>query len=354
MEKPEFWHARPTHYWHQTTPIDPTFSFARQYESAGFDGLLFFDTQNLAPECYVSLAAAAKETSSLKLGTGVTNPMTRHAAVTASAMATLQLISDGRAYLGIGRGDSSLAHLGYSPSSVGKFEKYLADLQLYLRGKEVEFEKDSDIDLLNLGDQPDTSRIQWLTESQKVPVGVAATGSKVISVAAQHAESVDLMLGASAERIKWGIELVKEARNNHGNQSQGSISAYINMVVHDDKETAWKLALPSIASQARFASMHGKPIGPVSDETRQILSKIHSSYNMKKHGQLGNEFITSSFAHEFGIYGPPSYCVDRLSELTEMGVDRFIVIGSPDLAAPEKEIVSMAKRLTEEVIPRFS
>lgn len=82
MVKPEFWHARPTHYWHQTTTIDPTFSFAREYESAGFDGLLFFDTQNLSPECYVSLTAAAKETSSLKLGTGVTNPMTRHAAVT--------------------------------------------------------------------------------------------------------------------------------------------------------------------------------------------------------------------------------------------------------------------------------
>ena len=34
----------------------------------------FFDTQNLAPECHVSLAAAVKETTSLELGTGVTKP----------------------------------------------------------------------------------------------------------------------------------------------------------------------------------------------------------------------------------------------------------------------------------------
>ena len=103
MKSVEFWHARPTHFWHQVADIDPTFSFAHLYEDAGFDGLLFFDTQNLAPEVYVSLAAAANVTTTLKLGTGVTNPMTRHAAVTASAMATLQTISDGRAYLGIGR-----------------------------------------------------------------------------------------------------------------------------------------------------------------------------------------------------------------------------------------------------------
>ena len=98
MANVEFWIARPTYYWQQPSEkIDGTFSFARVYEDAGFDGLLFFDTQNLAPECLVSLAAAAKGTTSLGLGTGVTNPMTRHAAVTASAFSTLQVVSNGGA-----------------------------------------------------------------------------------------------------------------------------------------------------------------------------------------------------------------------------------------------------------------
>ncbi|MYE83535.1 MAG: LLM class flavin-dependent oxidoreductase [Gammaproteobacteria bacterium] len=113
----EFWLARPTHYWQQPfAPIDGTFFFARRHEDAGLDGLLFFDTQNLAPEALVSLAAAAKETATLGLGTGVTNPMTRHAAVAASAFSALQVVSNGRGYLGIGRGDSALAHLGYAPT----------------------------------------------------------------------------------------------------------------------------------------------------------------------------------------------------------------------------------------------
>ena len=68
---------------------------------------------------------AAKETTTLGLGAGVTNPMTRHAAVAASAFSTLQVVSNGRAYLGIGRADSTLAHLGYAPILAGAFEKYV-------------------------------------------------------------------------------------------------------------------------------------------------------------------------------------------------------------------------------------
>ena len=130
-----------------------------------------------------------KETTSLGLGTGVTNPMTRHAAVTASAFSTLQVISNGRAYLGFGRGDSALAHLGYSPASAGAFEDYLSNLKSYLSGEAVDFASDADVDRLHLADRPDASRIQWLQDFPRVPVGVAATGPRVISTAARHADN---------------------------------------------------------------------------------------------------------------------------------------------------------------------
>ena len=352
MSNVEFWHARPTHFWHQESKIDGSFSFAKQYEDAGFDGMLFFDTQNLAPEVYVSLAAAAKETTTLGLGTGVTNPMTRHAAVAAAAMSTLQELSNGRAYLGIGRGDSSLAHLGYSPIAVGKFEEYLVNLQSYLRGEEVEFPSDANVDDLHLGDQPDGSRLQWLQDAPKVPVGVAATGPRVISISARHADRTDFMLGASAERIKWGMEIARQARATAGIEGDQPVSAYVNVVVHDDGELAWQMASAAINSQARFMAMHGKINGPVSDGAREILNNIHDSYNMKQHGAHGNDLVTSEFAHEFGIYGPPSYCVDRLGELVDLGIDRFILAGTPDLAL-QPEIATLAQRFVTEVLPKF-
>ncbi len=62
---------------------------ARQAEEWGFTGLLVADSQNLTADVWVELALAGAVTSTLALGPGVTNPITRHIAVTASAAATL-------------------------------------------------------------------------------------------------------------------------------------------------------------------------------------------------------------------------------------------------------------------------
>jgi 5,10-methylenetetrahydromethanopterin reductase len=332
--------------------MSASFAFGRMYEEAGLDGLLFFDTQNLSPEVYVSLTAIAMETSTLQLGTGVTNPRTRHAAITASAMAALQVVSNGRAYLGIGRGDSALAHIGYVPSSVGRLEKYIDNLNTYFRGGEAEFEEDSDIHTLELGDHPETSRLEWLEGMDPVPIGVAATGPKVIELAATKTDRVDFMLGASVDRYKWGLKIAKDARERMG-LGPLSASAWINMVVDDDTEKAWQSAAGAITSQSRFAAMHGKINGPVSDLAKETLPKIHAAYNMKQHGTHDSGLITGEFAQEFGIYGPPSYCIDRLNELIELGIDRFILTGGPEIAFPDESIAKMARRFTDEVLPKL-
>jgi len=87
---------------------------ARMVEGLGFDSLVFADTQNVTPEVWGQLMLAARDTDRIELGTGVTNPGTRDAAVTASAALALQIESRGRAVCGIGRGDSSLGKIGGS------------------------------------------------------------------------------------------------------------------------------------------------------------------------------------------------------------------------------------------------
>jgi len=82
-----------------------TARLAHEIEAMGFDYLLCPDTQNLAPDPYGQLSLAAANTEKLRLGTGVTNPITRDAAVTATAIMTLQQESGGRAISAIGRDD---------------------------------------------------------------------------------------------------------------------------------------------------------------------------------------------------------------------------------------------------------
>src|SRR5438445_6631084 len=109
-------------------------------EAQGWDGLLVVDSQNLAGDPFVGLALAARETSNLHLGTGVTNPATRHPAAAAAAIASVHAASGGRAHLGIGRGDSALAHLGMAPAPLAELERFVRVTRAYLRGDTVAFE----------------------------------------------------------------------------------------------------------------------------------------------------------------------------------------------------------------------
>ena len=98
---------------------------AQRAEAAGFSHLAFGDTQNIGPEVWGQLMLAATASTSVRLGTGVTNATSRDVAVTASAALALQEESGGRAFCGIGRGDSALAKIGRRPIPVGEFEQVL-------------------------------------------------------------------------------------------------------------------------------------------------------------------------------------------------------------------------------------
>jgi hypothetical protein len=111
---------------------------AKRLEDMGFDYLLTPDTQNLSADPYGQLSLAAAATKTIKLGTGVTNPITRDVAVTASALATLQIESNGRAICGMGRGDSSAAHIGKKQATGEQLAFYANSIRTYIAGGTVD------------------------------------------------------------------------------------------------------------------------------------------------------------------------------------------------------------------------
>ncbi len=328
---------------------------AQRAEAAGFDGIVFVDSQNLSGDCYIACSNAAQATERLKVGTGVTNPFTRHPAVTASAIATVQAESGGRAVLGIGRGDSALAHLGFAPASVPVFERYLRRLQGYLRGEDVPFEEGANVDDLGLADRPSSSRIAWLRPGQlKVPVDVAATGPKVIRMAAVIADSVTFAVGAAPARLRWGIETAREARRAAGLDPLAMpFGAYVTVVVHPDVSVARRLGEGGVSLFARFSAMHGSVVGPATDADRAVLKGVHDAYDMTHHAQAGSaqaSVIGDDFASRFAILGDAGHCIERLRELASLGIERFLVVGA-SMGADRTEGETAARRFAEEVMP---
>lgn len=334
----EFWtHAR-------TLPrmVGPA---ARQAESEGWSGATLGDSQNMSGDPFVALGTAVAATSTIRLSTGVTNPLTRHPAVTAAGIMCADIESGGRVELGAGRGDSALAHIGLAPVPVTELRDFLVTVRSYMRGEAVPIEqvasRGSRIDShLPLGSAPAESRMMWLDElpalgvaaaTASIPIWVAATGPRVIQTAAEVCDRVTLALGADPTRLEWGIKLARAARPDV------AIGAYVTVVVDDDRDRAFALSRGGIATFARFSAMHGQVHGSLREDDRQVIEQVPKHYDMYKHARSGPQgnVITRDFAERFAIIGPPQFCIERLQELVELGIDRFHVGGASRGEDPE-------------------
>ena len=107
----------------------------RQIETWGFAAIGVPDAHWLWPDCYVTLTQCALNSHRLRLGTFVTNPLTRHPAVTAGAIASINELAGGRAFLGIGTGDSAVYNVGFKAATVAQFREALLAIKGFYTGK---------------------------------------------------------------------------------------------------------------------------------------------------------------------------------------------------------------------------
>ena len=67
-----------------TEPLQKMIHLAKVSEEVGFSHIWVGDSHLIWREAYINMAAMMLNTSKVKLGTGVTNPLTRHPSVVAS------------------------------------------------------------------------------------------------------------------------------------------------------------------------------------------------------------------------------------------------------------------------------
>ena len=99
-------------------PYTPQYTarMARLGEETGFDLIGIADTPGNALDPWVAMTLAAAATSRVALATCVTNLVTRHPSITASAAASVDAAAGGRTILGVGAGHSGVANVGACPA----------------------------------------------------------------------------------------------------------------------------------------------------------------------------------------------------------------------------------------------
>ncbi|SCG38646.1 LLM class flavin-dependent oxidoreductase [Micromonospora halophytica] len=177
----------------QATPTDTAswLGLARRAESAGFDALLAADHPGDVTAPFVALAAAAAVTSTIGLGSYVSNAGVREPMLLASDVATLDLVSGGRARLGIGAGHTPAEWRAVGrerPDVAGRVRRCLAvaeAVRALLDGDEVTV------------DSPELAiRDARLTSprpvQQRVPLTIGTANSTLLRWAGAHADVVGL------------------------------------------------------------------------------------------------------------------------------------------------------------------
>jgi 5,10-methylenetetrahydromethanopterin reductase len=316
---------------------------AQRAEAGGWDGITFTDSQNLIGDPFIAMALGARCTERLQFMTGVTNAATRHPAALATAIATVQEVSEGRAICGIGRGDTALFHLGRPPQPVAEFVARTTALHTYLQGGVVD-------------QRGFVSRLRWLDRAQAppVPVDVAASGPKVITFAARTVERITFAVGADPDRLAWAIELARTAMKDAGRDTADvSLGAYVNLGCHPDQAAARALLRGAAAAFAHFSAMPGSTGAGLDERDRELVAEVGRNYDSNVHlvnSAQHSQVLPDDFLDRFAVVGDVNACTKRLQELVGLGLER-LVLTPPSFGANREDTRIHTRLVEEELLP---
>jgi 5,10-methylenetetrahydromethanopterin reductase len=313
-----------------TEPLPKMVQLAKVTEELGYSHIWVGDSHLIWREAYVNMAAMALNTIKVKLGTGVTNPLTRHPSVVASAYATLEEYAPGRTIVGIGLGDSSVETMGMKPAKLSYFEKTMAQMRQLLDGQEVQLE---------------TGKIHLLHPCKnKVPIYIAASGPKMLELSGRIADGIIVLVGVADEYIAHAKERIAAgAKAAERKVEDVNLVLWVPCAVSD-------IAPAKDAVKAHVARVVAHPLPYVLDPTEQkVLEEIRKTYDYYHHmDQQANhaEVIPDWLVDKFAIAGSIAECRAQIERIKKSGIQQIAIIPySPPGGSREETIRGFAKAM---------
>jgi len=314
-----------------TEPLQKMIQLARVSEESGFSHIWVGDSHLIWREAYVNMTAMMLNTTKVKFGTGVTNPLTRHPSVLASAYATLEEYAPGRMIVGIGLGDSSVETMGLKPSTLANFEKSLEQMRELFAGKEA---------------QLPSGKIHLLHPcKRKVPIYIAASGPKMLELSGRIADGIIILVGVADDYIAHAREKIAA-----GAQAAGRKLADISLVLWVPCAVS-ESASAKDAVKAHVARVVAHPLPYVLDPNEQkVLEEIRKTYDYYHHmDQQANhaEVIPDWLVEKFAIAGTVDQCRAQIERIKKSGIQQIAIIPyAPPGGSREETIRGFAKAMS--------
>lgn len=310
-------------------PIKNIIELIKIAENIGFENVWITDHYNNR-DVFEVLALSAYETSTINMGTGVSNPYVRNPVTIAAATATLNEISDGRAIVGVGPGDkATMKTLNLSwDKPVKTVKEAIFSIRTLLDNQELEY-------------GAYLSGIQKI--ENKIPIYMAAQGPMMLKTSGEVADGC-LINASNPKDFEIAVPLIKEGiKKADKSIDDYHFAAYTACSVDNDVKVAYNQSRIVVAFILAGAPDVVLERHNISKDSSLAVREALSNHDFKTAGSL----VDDNMVNAFSVCGTPEDIQDKVGVMEELGINEFVV-GSP---IGKDRIKSL--KLLEDVINSF-
>jgi len=278
-------------------------------DSLGYSNLWLTDSSLHARNSYAYLTLAATTSPRLVLGTAVTNPLTRHPAITAVAAATVDDISDGRMILGIGAGDRPLLALGMRPARLASMRAAIDAIRSLWSGDDVTVE-DAAFELHD-------AHLRFGARSE-IPIYISASGPKTLELAGEIADGVILLIGLFPEALQWALDHIDRGAAIAG-RSRPHVAVFAYGAIDDDEERALEAARPIAAWFPQTAPVVCELAGLPSSLLDSVRERYEGGEFQEAEGAA--RLLPDDFVRKVALAGDERQARERIDAVLTAGAD---------------------------------
>ena len=287
-------------------------SFVAGLEAEGARRVWVIDSQLAMKDVYAGLAVAALNTRRIGLGTGVTNAVTRHPTVTANAIAAIGEISHGRAFLGLGAGDSALYGVGLKPQKVAELEEAINFFRAVLGGDEGRLAG---------------RRYRLPHVAAPVPIHLAVSQERMCDLAGRLADGAIVMGPAQPDMVRRQVEWIENGlKRANRRRAEFEIAFVATMSAAATPAAALDEVRSWASTQARLLA-HYKELPDSLHEFAGEIQLSAESYDYAEHLSTRarhSTAVSDGLTRALAIVGTAEECAGRLRGLRATGIDAFI------------------------------
>jgi 5,10-methylenetetrahydromethanopterin reductase len=309
--------------------------YVRLIEDAGFDYLWVCDSSLHARDVFGYLTLAAVNTTRLRLGVSVHQPYTRHPAINVNGMATVNEISGGRAIMAVGTGDRPQRELGFQPASVKLVRDMIHVSRQLIAGETVTFTNEQ----FSLRE----ARVRY-DGGLEMPIYVACSGPKMLSLAGEVADGVLMLCGSTPETIALARTNVAEGAARAGRSIADLDVAWGAATVIDDNTA---VALDQTRLMAAWYANHSARYATAAGLGSGVLQAMRGKdpgtnlHEARAAATLASDDVVDRLA----LAGSAAHVRERLAAARALGIEHFELF----LMGPQKR--QTLERFAAEVMP---